>query len=131
MHPLSDEVPPEGQAVDAILLRLIAQFQDLVRDGIESGEFRAVSVPDTTQTLIGAAVFHFASGEFGEQLFGGSSLFSARAVERRRDELRAFFVHALVRDRARTLEESFVDKILADHRRACPRRPQTIHCRAL
>jgi TetR/AcrR family transcriptional regulator len=100
MYPLSDDVPPEGQAVDQILIRLIEQFQRLVRDGIASGEFRDVSVPDTTQTLIGAAVFHFASGEFGEKLFGGDSLFSAEAVERRRRELREFFLRALVKDRA-------------------------------
>jgi TetR/AcrR family transcriptional regulator len=98
MYPLSDDVPPEGRAADAILTRLIEQFQRLVRDGIASGEFREVSVPDTTQTLIGAAVFHFASGEFGEELFGGASLFSAKAVKRRRTELREFFIRALVRN---------------------------------
>jgi TetR/AcrR family transcriptional regulator len=98
MYPLSDDVPPEGHAVDAILKRLIDQFQCLVRDGIASGEFREVSVPDTTQTLIGAAVFHFASGDFGEDLFGGASLFSAKAVKRRRVELREFFLHALTRN---------------------------------
>lgn len=98
MYPLSEDVPPEGRAVDAILKHLIEQFQQLVRDGIASGEFREVSVPDTTQTLIGAAVFHFASGEFGEEVFGGASLFSAKAVKRRRNELREFFVRALVQN---------------------------------
>jgi len=98
MYPLSDDVPPAGRSADAILQRLIEQFQQLVRDGIASGEFREVSVPDTTQTLIGAAVFHFASGEFGEELFGGTSLFSARAVKRRRNELREFFLRALVKN---------------------------------
>jgi len=96
MYPLSDDVPPEGEAVDAILSLLVEHFQQLIRDGIACGEFREVSVPDTTQTLIGAAVFHFASGEFGEELFGGASLFTAEAVARRRRELRVFFHHALV-----------------------------------
>lgn len=96
MHPLSDDVPPEGEEVDETLLRLIGQFQRLVGDGIDSGDFREVSVPDATQTIIGAAVFHFASGEFGERLFGGASLFSAEAVARRRRELREFFHRALV-----------------------------------
>ena len=58
---------------------------------------RPVSVPDTTQTIIGAAVLHFASGDFGEQLFGVASLFAAEAVDRRRRELREFFHRALVR----------------------------------
>ncbi len=98
MYPLSDDLPPEGEMVDATLLRLIGRFQQLVRDGIDSGDFRDVSVPDATQTIIGAAVFHFASGEFGEQLFGGASLFSAEAVARRRRELREFFHRALVKN---------------------------------
>ena len=97
MYPMADDVPPEGERVDAVLGRVIGRFQQLVRDGIASGEFRDVSVEDTTQTMIGAAVFHFASGEFGEELFGGRSLFAAEAVARRRRELREFFLCALVR----------------------------------
>ena len=92
---LGDDLPPEGQAVDQALLHLISRVQDLIRDGIECGEFREVSVVDATQTIVGAAVFHFASGEFGESVLGGS-LFSAEAVARRRSEQRAFFHNALV-----------------------------------
>jgi len=98
VHPLgSDDLPPEAQSGDAILDEMIAAFQSLVRDGIAAGEFRDVSVPDATQTLIGAAVFHFASGELGEAVLG-ESLFSSHAVARRRDEQRAFFLNALLRD---------------------------------
>ena len=98
VHPfVADAPPPEAAAGDAILEAMIQAFQQLVRDGIAAGEFRDVSVPDATQTLIGAAVFHFASGELGEAVIGGS-LFSAEAVARRRDEQRAFFLHALLRD---------------------------------
>ena len=31
-----------------------------------AGEIRRVSVPHTVQTLIGMTVFHFATGDFGE-----------------------------------------------------------------
>lgn len=93
----SGDLPPEGEAVDRLLLQLVEHFQQFVRDGIDSGVFRPVSVPDTTQTIIGAAVLHFASGDFGERMFGGVSLFSTEAVERRRRELREFFHRALVR----------------------------------
>ena len=92
------DLSPEGEKVDRLLLQLIEDFQQFVRDGIDGGAFRSVSVPDTTQTIIGAAVLHFASGDFGEQLFGGTSLFAAEAVDRRRRELREFFHRALVRD---------------------------------
>jgi len=94
----SGDLSPEGEKVDRLLLQLIEDFQQFVRDGIDGGAFRSVSVPDTTQTIIGAAVLHFASGDFGEQLFGGTSLFAAEAVDRRRRELREFFHRALVRD---------------------------------
>jgi len=97
MYPRDDERAVESQAVDALLARLTDRFQQLVRDGIASGEFREVSVPDATQTFIGAAVFHFASGEFGEELFGGASLFTARSIARRRDQLREFLLRGLVR----------------------------------
>ncbi|MCA9512960.1 MAG: TetR/AcrR family transcriptional regulator [Myxococcota bacterium] len=97
-HPFAtDAAPPEAAAGDAILAAMIGAFQQLVRDGIATGEFRDVSVVDATQTLIGAAVFHFASGELGEAVLG-ESLFSAQAVARRRDEQRAFFLRALLRD---------------------------------
>jgi len=98
--PHMDEPTAESRACDAVLESMIDAFGRLVLDGIASGEFREVSVPDTTTTMMGAAVFHFASGELGESLVGGS-LYSARAVARRRRELESFFVHALVRpDRA-------------------------------
>jgi TetR/AcrR family transcriptional regulator len=84
----------------SVLQRLIGHFQDLVREGIAARAFREVSVPDTTQTIIGAAVFHFASGELGEQQFGDVSLFSAEAVARRRREQRSFFQRALLFDPA-------------------------------
>ena len=49
--------------------------------------FRSVSVPDTLQTLIGATVYHFASGEIGEGILG-APLFSAASVARRKLELK-------------------------------------------
>jgi hypothetical protein len=44
-------------------------------------------VPHTVQTLIGATVFHFASGELGESIIG-KPLLSSDAVRRRKQELR-------------------------------------------
>jgi hypothetical protein len=50
--------------------------------------------PDAVQTLIGATVYHFASGEFGEAVLGGP-LFSAEAVARRKREVKALLLHGL------------------------------------
>jgi TetR/AcrR family transcriptional regulator len=85
-----NQFPPEAahetEAVEGDLVRLIDAFQGLVREGVDAGEFRQVSVPDTIQTVIGATVYHFASGDFGEQITGGP-IFSAEAVARRKLEV--------------------------------------------
>ena len=85
-----NQFPPEAahetDAVERELSVLIDAFQELVREGIAAGEFREVSVPDTIQSVIGATVYHFASGEFGEQITGGP-IFSAEAVARRKREV--------------------------------------------
>ena len=94
--PEAQESPPIEEALSV----LIQSFEELVRAGIESGEFRSVSVPDATQTVIGASVYHFASGDFGEAVLG-RPLFSAEAVSRRRRETVEFLVLGLVREPAR------------------------------
>jgi len=64
---------PEGQAVDR---RLATVLEGIV------------------QTLIGATIFHFASGGIGEGLLGGP-LLSAEAVRERKAETKAFFHYGL------------------------------------
>jgi AcrR family transcriptional regulator len=89
---VEDETPhddslPEAAAAEAILDGLIAAIRRLLREGVARGEFRPVSDAHMVQTLIGATVYHFASGELGESLLGGP-LLSAEAVARRKRELR-------------------------------------------
>jgi AcrR family transcriptional regulator len=86
---------PEGAAAESTLARIIGAAEQLLADGIESGAFREVSIPDTLQTLIGATVYHFASGEFGEMLMGGP-IFSADAVRRRKREIHQIVHEGLV-----------------------------------
>ena len=73
------------------------QLQRLLREGIEAGALRPVSVPDMVQTLIGATVYHFASGDFGEKLLG-QPLLSSEAVRRRKIELKALLRLGLAAD---------------------------------
>ncbi len=86
---------PELQAADQRLESLIARFARLITDGVSSGAFRELSVPDAIQTLIGATVYPFASGEFGEKLAG--EIFSAEAVARRKREVLALIEHGWMR----------------------------------
>ena len=86
---------PEEQAVNATLRRIVGAADALLREGIAGRVFRPVNVPHMVQTVIGATVFHFASGEFGEDLIG-RPLFSPAEVRRRKQEVKALMRHGLV-----------------------------------
>ena len=88
------EAWPEGQDAERRIETILSGITGLLREGIEAGEFRAASPAHTVQTLIGATVYHFASGEFGEGLLGGP-LLSAQAVARRKAEIKTFLYHGL------------------------------------
>lgn len=95
-----DDLPeqglPEADAMNATLARVIGSIGDVIEAGVADGSFRSVSVPHTLQTLVGTTVYHFASGEFGDELLG-CPIFSAEAVRARREEVRAFVHFGLVR----------------------------------
>ena len=84
---LSPTEAPELAASERRLDAIIAAIAGAIADGVASGAFRPISAPDAIQTLIGAIVFPFASGEFGEKLAG--DIFSAEAVARRKREVLA------------------------------------------
>jgi TetR/AcrR family transcriptional regulator len=94
-----DEPLPEAQRAERLLAEILQSIHALLRDGIERGAFRRVSVPHTVQTLIGATVYHFASGELGESIVG-QPLLSAEAVRRRKQELRNLLQEGLAAQRA-------------------------------
>jgi AcrR family transcriptional regulator len=86
---------PEEQEANAALHRMVASASALLRDGMASGELRPASVAHTLQTLIGATVFHFASGEFGDEMLG-RPLLAGSEVRRRKSELKALVRRGLV-----------------------------------
>ncbi len=92
---LPDEGLPEADAMNATMVRVIGALHAVIEAGVADGSFRAVSVPHTLQTLIGATIYHFASGEFGDELLG-RPLFSGEAVAARRQEVKAFVRSGLV-----------------------------------
>jgi AcrR family transcriptional regulator len=85
---------PEEQDANATIRRIAAAAGRLLKEGITAGVFRPVSVPHTLQTLIGATVYHFASGEFGDEMIG-RPVFAPSEVRRRKTELRALFHRGL------------------------------------
>lgn len=85
---------PEAEEADRALQALIGGLEALLREGVRAGAFRELSARHMVQTLIGATVYHFASGEFGEVLLG-RPLLSSEAVRRRKDEVKALLHHGL------------------------------------
>jgi hypothetical protein len=74
--------------------RVLARVAAGLEHGMASGELRRAPVQHTVQTLIGMTVFHFATGEFGEELFG-AKLYSAAEIRRRKDHVIDFIERAL------------------------------------
>jgi len=86
---------PEEQEANEIIRRVAAAGSRLLKEGMATGEFRPASVPHTLQSLIGATVYHFASGEFGDEMIG-RPLFSPSEVRRRKAEVKALFRRGLL-----------------------------------
>jgi TetR/AcrR family transcriptional regulator len=89
-----DNEEPADQAARDVLQRVLARVAAGLEQGMASGELRRVPVQHTVQTLIGMTVFHFATGEFGEELFG-APLYSAAEIRRRKDHVIDFMERAL------------------------------------
>jgi hypothetical protein len=89
-----DEGLPEGEHAERTLAPLTENLEGLLREGVAAGAFRALDVRHTVQTLIGATVYHFASGEFGETLMG-RPLLSAEEVRRRKEHVKSLLHYGL------------------------------------
>jgi len=94
LPPEADDLP-EAKAAEQALASALAGIGSLIRAGVANGELRAVSAGHTIQTLVGATIYHFASGEVGEGLLG-RPLLSAEAVRQRRQEIQRFMRHGLL-----------------------------------
>ena len=101
-----DEFPaepgPEAERAERILEDTLESIRRVLREGMEQGVLRRASVPHTLQTLVGATVYHFASGEFGDNLLGRPVL-SAEAVAARKQELRNLLHHGLAANPAQPI----------------------------
>lgn len=85
---------PEEQEANASIRRIVGALSHVLQEGVAAGALRPASVPHTLQTFIGATVYHFASGEFGDELLG-RPIFSSAEVARRKDEVKALMRYGL------------------------------------
>lgn len=86
---------PDGKVAGDTIQRIGASALRLLREGMETGEFRRASAAYTLQTLIAATVHPLATGRFGDALIGRSMLAPAE-IRRRKSETRAFVHQGLV-----------------------------------
>ncbi len=86
--------PDEAPQVDAAFQRVIGRVASCLAEGIAQGQIRDVSIPHTIQTLIGMTVYHFASGDVGEDLLG-HPIYSAEAVRARKRHIASYIDHGL------------------------------------
>jgi AcrR family transcriptional regulator len=91
---LTGELPDE-QAANASLQRVLASAGRLLREGMAAGQVRTANVAHTLQSIIGMTVYHFASGEFGDELLG-RSIFTEAEVRRRKAEVKMLVRHGLL-----------------------------------
>jgi AcrR family transcriptional regulator len=66
---------------DALLARILGVATGVIEQGVASGELRAVPAAHALQALIGMLVYHFASGELGDELLG-APVYSAAEIRR-------------------------------------------------
>jgi len=84
----------EEQRVDATTKRILGSAGELLREGMAAGQLRMANIGHTIQSLIGLTVFHFASGQLGEELLG-RTLFGPAEIRRRKQEIKALLRHGL------------------------------------
>ena len=85
---LVDRVSLEGQPLRPTIERLVGRQLAFYREGVAAGVFAKLSPRHVYQTVLGAVVFHYATGSFGAAVLGVDDLFTRRAVAWRGEEVR-------------------------------------------
>lgn len=92
-----DPPPVEADRVIPLVQRIIGRVLAFYREGVDAGVFIEQSARHTLQTVLGAIVFHYASGGFGAAVLGVDDLFTSRTVAWRREETRRLLLRATLR----------------------------------
>ncbi len=92
-----DRVEIPGDVLGPLIERVVGRLLRFYRQGIDAGTFAKLSPRHFFQTLLGASVFHYATGSFGAAVLDVDDIFTASAVRWRRRELREFVRRAVLR----------------------------------
>jgi len=86
--------PEHLSVADSELTLILGGIREIIEQGVAAGEIREVHVAHTMQSLIGMIVFHFASGDFGDEVLG-RPVFSSQEIRRFKEHLSSFIRNGL------------------------------------
>ena len=92
-----DPPPVEASRVLPLVEQVVGRVLSFYREGVDAGAFVEQSARHTFQSLLGAIVFHYASGGFGAAVLGVDDLFTGRTIAWRREEARRLLLRATLR----------------------------------
>jgi TetR/AcrR family transcriptional regulator len=92
-----DPPPVEASRVLPLVERVVGRVLSFYREGVDAGAFVEQSARHTFQSVLGAIVFHYASGGFGAAVLGVDDLFTGRTIAWRREEARRLLLRATLR----------------------------------
>ena len=91
---LVPDIPAGTDATEAVG-RIVAAAVQVLRDGMDTGEFISNSPSMVLQSLIGAVLHPLATNRFGEEWMG-DDLFSEAQISRRKTALKKLMHHGLI-----------------------------------
>jgi TetR/AcrR family transcriptional regulator len=94
---LVDRVEIDGVTLQPLMGRVVGRLLAFYREGVDAGAFVKLSSRNLFQSLLGACVFHYATGEFGAQVLGIDDIFTQNAVAWRREEVRQLILRGVLR----------------------------------
>jgi TetR/AcrR family transcriptional regulator len=102
---LVDRVEIDGVTLGPLIERVVGRLLAFYREGVDADAFVKLSSRNLFQSLLGASVFHYATGEFGAQVLGVDDIFTQKAVTWRREEVRRLVLRGVLR-RETTADDS-------------------------
>lgn len=91
-----DRVRIQGPELRPLIERVVGRLLAFYREGVDANVFAKLSSRNLFQTMLGACVFHYATGDFGAQVLGVDDIFSENAVRWRRDEVRRLMLRGVL-----------------------------------
>ena len=96
-----DRVDMDGVTLRPLIERVVGRLLAFYREGVDANAFAKLSSRHLFQSLLGASVFHYATGEFGAQVLGVDDIFTQSAVAWRREEVRRLVLRGVLRRETR------------------------------